>query len=110
MVKDGSKIRFREDKWLGSATMREQYPCLCNIARSKKKKCNSCRSAGHITAKSFTANESCRTQISSLEWIISNGQFIVKSHYQALMHIDIINSNKGVILKKENLAKRNMQD
>jgi hypothetical protein len=35
-VKDGTQVRFWEDKWLGNATLREQYPCLYNIARHKQ--------------------------------------------------------------------------
>ena len=34
-IKDGSKIRFCEDKWLGNDTLREQYPALYNIVRHK---------------------------------------------------------------------------
>ena len=34
-IKDGSEIRFWEDKWLGHTTLREQYPALYNIVRHK---------------------------------------------------------------------------
>jgi hypothetical protein len=34
-IKDGSEIRFREDKWLGDAKLHEQYPALYNIVRHK---------------------------------------------------------------------------
>jgi hypothetical protein len=34
-IRDGSEIRFWEDKWLGNATLREQYPALYNIIRHK---------------------------------------------------------------------------
>ena len=34
-IKDGSQIRFWEDKWLGNNTLREQYPALYNIVRHK---------------------------------------------------------------------------
>jgi hypothetical protein len=34
-LKDGSKIRFWEDKWLGNATLREQYLALHSIVRHK---------------------------------------------------------------------------
>ena len=34
-IKDGSEIRFWEDKWLGSATLREQYPAMYNIVHHK---------------------------------------------------------------------------
>jgi hypothetical protein len=35
-IKDGSQIRFWEDKWLGSTTLREQYPALYSIVRYKE--------------------------------------------------------------------------
>ena len=34
-IKDRLEIRFQEDKWLGNATLREQYPALYNIVRHK---------------------------------------------------------------------------
>jgi hypothetical protein len=34
-IKDGSEIRFWEDKWLGATSLREQYPALCNIVHHK---------------------------------------------------------------------------
>jgi hypothetical protein len=35
IIKDGSEIRFWEDRWLGNATLREQYSSLYNIVRHK---------------------------------------------------------------------------
>ena len=35
LIKDGSQIRFWEDKWLGNTTLHEQYPALYNILRHK---------------------------------------------------------------------------
>jgi hypothetical protein len=34
-IRDGSEIRFWEDIWLGTTTLREQYPALFNIVRHK---------------------------------------------------------------------------
>jgi hypothetical protein len=34
-IKDGSEIRFWEDRWLGNTTLREQYPALYNIVLHK---------------------------------------------------------------------------
>jgi hypothetical protein len=34
-IKDGSEIRFWEDRWLGATSFREQYPALYNIVRYK---------------------------------------------------------------------------
>ena len=35
-IKDGSEIRFWEDKWLGTTSLREEYPALYNIVRHKR--------------------------------------------------------------------------
>jgi hypothetical protein len=35
LIEDGSEVRFREDKWFGSTTLREQYPALYDIVRHK---------------------------------------------------------------------------
>jgi hypothetical protein len=35
-IKNGSQIRFREDIWLGTNSLRGQYPCLFYIARHKQ--------------------------------------------------------------------------
>jgi hypothetical protein len=34
-IKDGSHIRFWEDKWLENTTLRQQYPALYNVGRHK---------------------------------------------------------------------------
>jgi hypothetical protein len=34
-IKDGSKIRFWEEKWLGNTTLRERYPALYRIVHHK---------------------------------------------------------------------------
>jgi hypothetical protein len=34
-IKDGSEIRFWEDKWLGATSLCEQYPALYSIVRHK---------------------------------------------------------------------------
>jgi hypothetical protein len=34
-IKDGSEIRFWEDKWFGNTSLREQYPALYNIMHHK---------------------------------------------------------------------------
>jgi hypothetical protein len=35
LIRDGSEIRFSEDKWLDNATLCEQYSALYNIVRHK---------------------------------------------------------------------------
>jgi hypothetical protein len=34
-IKVGSEVRFWEDKWLGNATLQEQYPTMYAIVRHK---------------------------------------------------------------------------
>jgi hypothetical protein len=34
-IRNGAEIRFWEDRWLGTTTLREQYPALYNIVRHK---------------------------------------------------------------------------
>jgi hypothetical protein len=34
-IRNGAEIRFWEDRWLGTTTLREQYPALYNIVRYK---------------------------------------------------------------------------
>ena len=34
-IRDGSEIRFWEDKWLGNAPLKDQYPSLYNVVRRK---------------------------------------------------------------------------
>ena len=34
-IRDGSEIRFWEDKWLGQSSLKEQYPALYSIVRHK---------------------------------------------------------------------------
>ena len=35
-IKNDSQVRFWEDIWLGTTSLREQYPCLYHIARHKQ--------------------------------------------------------------------------
>jgi hypothetical protein len=147
-IKDGSEIRFWEDKWLGATSLREQYSALYNIVRHK----------GDTIAKVLETsppNVSFRRDLPGqrlVSWnalllrlanihlqpghdefrcnLHENGKFLVASMYNALIQpdlpIDKISDNrlwklkiplrikvfgwylrKGVILTKDNLAKRN---
>jgi hypothetical protein len=44
-TKDGTEIRFWEDKWLGNATLREQYLALYNNVRHTRE------GVGNFTSK-----------------------------------------------------------
>jgi hypothetical protein len=35
IIKDGSQVKFWEDKWLGNESLMNQYPGLYNIVRPK---------------------------------------------------------------------------
>ena len=145
-IKNGSEIRFWEDRWLGQTTLREQYPALYNVVRYK----------GDTLAKvmgTSPPNVSFRRTLlgpreaawnalllrldsvqlqggpDELRWIpTKNGIFSVASMYRVLIQSDIpVDTNKkiwkmkiplktkvfawylrrGVILTKDNLAKRN---
>ncbi|WVZ95101.1 hypothetical protein U9M48_040905 [Paspalum notatum var. saurae] len=113
-VKDGSQVRFWKDIWLGSTPLQAQYPCLYNIARPKN----------------ITIAEVLSSSPPNLSWRRDlNGVFSVKSHYQALIWVEVPNLNKmiwkiraplkvkiflwylrkGVLLTKDNLTKCNWQ-
>jgi hypothetical protein len=36
IIKDGTQVRFWQDRWLGNSILREQYPCLSNMARHEQ--------------------------------------------------------------------------
>jgi hypothetical protein len=131
-IRDGSKIIFWKDKWLGNATLREQYSALYNIVRHKS-----------VTLakvlKSSPPNVSFRRSLIETRqalWndllrrldITENGNFSVASMYNVLIQPDVpVDHNKeiwklkiplktkvfawyllrGVILTKDNLAKHN---
>jgi hypothetical protein len=147
LIKDGSQVRFWEDKWLGNSTLREQYPSLYNIARHKqdtvaevfstsplnifwRRDLIGCKLTAWNDLVLRLANIVLSQESDEFRWNLHpNGQFSVKSHYLAMIHSDIPNLNKimwklkaplkikifmwylqrGVILTKDNLAKRSWQ-
>jgi hypothetical protein len=144
-IKNGSQIRFWEDIWLGTTPLRDQYPCLYYIARHKQVTVADVFSTSPLNLSwrrdligpklvawndllPRLANVIISDEQDGFRWnLVSNGQFSVKSHYLALIHVDVPNLNKrlwklkaclkikiflwylrrGVILTKDNLAKRN---
>ena len=142
-IKDGSKIRFWEDKWLGNATLREQYPALYNIVRHKSDTLAkvmetfppnvSFRQSLFVRRQAFWNALIQRLAVvqgsDEFRWNLNgNGKFTVDSMYKALIHPNMpVGNNKkiwkmkiplknkvfawylrrGVILTKDNLAKRN---
>ena len=145
-IKDGSEIRFWEDKWLDNATLREQYPALYNIVRHKgdtlakvlesfppvmdfRRDLNGPRLASWNELLQKLASVHLTQGSDEFRWSLTkNNKFSVDSMYKALIQpIQPILDNKsiwkmkiplktkvfawylrrGVILTKDNLAKRN---
>jgi hypothetical protein len=146
-IKNGTQIRFWEDQWLGTTPLREQYPCLYHIVRHKQATvaeifgCSTLSFSwrrdligpkliawNHLLPR--IANITLTQEPDEFRWnLLRSGQFSVRSHYLALIHVDVPNLNKrlwklkvplkikiflwymrrGVVLTKDNLAKRNWQ-
>jgi hypothetical protein len=112
IVKDGTQVRFWEDKWLGNSSLQEQFPCLYNIARPKHVTIAEVLSGPSpnlswrrdLIGPKLIAWNNLLPRIANIElaheqdefyWNLHpNGKFSVKSHYQGLLHTDIPNINK----------------
>jgi hypothetical protein len=147
-IRDGSEIRFWEDKWLGNTTLREQYPALYNIVCYKEDTLAKVMGSNPpqvtfrrdlIGARLVSWNALLQrlenvhlTQGSDeFRWnLTENHRFSVNSMYSALIQpVEPVVNNKmiwkmkiplktkvfawflrkGVILTKDNLARRNWQ-
>jgi hypothetical protein len=145
-IRDGSEIRFWEDKWLGATTLREQYPALYRIVRHKDVTLQSVMVTSpptmtfrrDVVGPRLTSWNELLQRLAPIQlvqgkdifrWeLTKNGLFSVKSMYEALKKpVQPILNNKsiwklriplktkvfawylrrGVILTKDNLAKRN---
>jgi hypothetical protein len=145
-IRDGSEIRFWEDIWLGTTTLREQYPALFNIVRHKhdtiqkvmetsppsvtfRRDLNGPRLNSWNELMQRLASVQLRQGTDEFRWnLTKNGVFSVGSMYSALiepiqpvpnyksiwkMKIPLKTKvfawylRRGVILTKDNLAKRN---
>jgi hypothetical protein len=147
LIKDGSQVRFWEDRWFENSTLRELYPQLYNLARRKQDTVVAVLSTQppNVSLRRDLLGDKlvlCNNLLSRLAPIIlsqeeddflwnldQKGEFAVKSHYLGLIHQNVPNLNKqlwrlkaptkikiflwyirrGVILTKDNLAKRNWQ-
>jgi len=146
-INNGAQVRFWEDTWLGSQPLKVQYPGLYSIVRKKfvtiaevlgpaepnvswRRSLIGNKLVAWNNIISRIANIQLSNENDEYRWnLCRNGQFSVKSHYQALIKWDVPNLNKriwqlkaplkikvflwylrrGVILTKDNLAKRNWQ-
>jgi hypothetical protein len=112
LLKDGSHVRFWEDKWLGNSTLREQYHSFYNIAQHKqdtvakvfstsllniswRRDLIGCKLTAWNVLVPCLANIVLSQESDEFRWNLHpNGQFLVKSHYLAMIHSDIPNLNK----------------
>jgi hypothetical protein len=145
-IKEGSEIRFWEDIWLGTTTLREQYPALFNIVRHKHDTIQKVMATSppsvtfrrDLTGPRLNSWNELILRLAPVQlqqgsdvfrWnLTKNGVFSVGSMYSALIEpIQPVLNNKsiwkmkiplktkvfswylrrGVILTKDNLAKRN---
>ena len=110
-IRDGSEIRFWEDKWLDNTTLKDQYPALYNIVRHKSDTLAKVMqsSPSIMTFRPYLVGprlEAWNVLIGRLamihlspgdifRWTLhKNGQFSVDSMYRALIQSDIPVGNK----------------
>jgi hypothetical protein len=115
-IKYGLEIRFWEDKWLGNATLREQYPALYSIVRHKgdtiaevmetsppnvafRRDLSGQRLVSWHALLQRLANIQLQPRHDEFRWNLhENGKFSLASMYNALIlpdvPIDSINNNK----------------
>jgi hypothetical protein len=111
-IKDGSQIRFWEDKWLGNRPLRDQYPQLYNIARKKQDtvaeilstKIPNISRRRDLTGPKLVmwnnlvarlANIDLTDEGDEFNWNLDpTGVFSVKTHYLALIYQNVPNTNK----------------
>ncbi|WVZ90623.1 hypothetical protein U9M48_036908 [Paspalum notatum var. saurae] len=146
-VRNGSQVLFWEDIWLGPTPLRSQYPSLYNIARPKSTTIAEVLSSSptnlswrrDLVGPKLVAWNHLLPRIANIDLsqepdhfhlnLTQNGVFSVKSLYQALIQVEVLNLNKkiwklraplkvkifllylrkGVLLSKDNLAKHNWQ-
>jgi hypothetical protein len=147
-IKDGSKIRFWEDKWLGNVTLWEQYPTLYSIVYHKGDTIAKVMETSppnvtfriDLSGKRLVSWDALLQRLANIQLqpghdelcsnLHENGKFLVASMYNSLILLDmLINSisnnklwklkvplrikvfrwylRKGIVLTKDNLAKRN---
>jgi hypothetical protein len=144
-IRNGSQVRFWEDRWLGGIALKTQYPSLYNIVRRKFETVETVLKSDNINlawrrslfGSKLVAWNELRQKLVNIpltqdqdifHWNLHPiGQFSVKSLYLALIKEEVPNLNKrlwrikaplkikiflwylrrGVLLTKDNLAKRN---
>jgi hypothetical protein len=112
LIRNGAQIRLCEDQWLGSSSLREQYPYLYHIVRHKQTTVVEVFSSSplifswhrDLIGSKLVAWNDMLPQIANIyltqepdefHWnLLYSGQFSMKSHYLALIHSNVSNLNK----------------
>jgi hypothetical protein len=114
-IKDGSQIRFLEDKWLGNASLREKYPALYSIVHYK---CDTIAKVmvtsppdvtfrRDLVGQRLVAWNALLQQLATIQlsaepdefrWNLhKNGEFSVDFMYNALIYLHVqVDSNKMI--------------
>ena len=114
-IKDGTKICFWENKWLGDTTLQEQYPSLYNIVRHRSDTIAAVMQSmppnmtfrrtlfgPRLVMWNDLLGRLTQVQLSQgsdeFRWNLQeNGLFSVDSMYRALIHSDIpVDDNKKI--------------
>jgi hypothetical protein len=114
-IKNGTQIRFWEDKWSDTSLLREQYPCLYHIVRNKHTTVVEVFSSSSPLNFSWRRSLICPKLVAwndmfsrlanivltheqdEFHWnLVQSGQFSVKSHDLALIHSLVPNHNKSI--------------
>ena len=136
-IKNGAQIRFWEDIWLGNRhTVRKKRDTVGEVLSTPSPNLSWRRDiiGQHLTRWNILVSRLVHINLTEeqdeFKWELdSTGVFTVKTHYRALINQNVPNTNKklwklkaplkikiflwylrrGVILTKDNLAKRNWQ-
>jgi len=116
-IKDGSEIRFWEDRWLGNTTLQEQYPALYNIVRHKNETIATVMETSppnvsfrrDLIGPRLAAWNTLLGRLDAVQlmegsdefhWKLNvNGKFSVDSMYRALVHTEMPVDNNNKIWK-----------
>ena len=111
-IRDGSEIRFWEDKWFGNTTLKDQYPALYIIVRHKSDMLATVMQSSpptmtfrrdlvgpRLEAWNTLLGRLAMVHLSSgsdiFRWTLhENGKFSVDSMYRALIQSDMPIDNK----------------
>jgi hypothetical protein len=133
IIKDGTSTRFWDDTWIGDKPLKDTYPALYNIARDRQATVSKVMSSRphNISILQTVSNVVLVDGNDYFKWLLTkNGLFTVRSMYlhavdthppfqhkkiwkwklSLKIKIFIWFLQKGVVLTKDNLAKKNWKE